>query len=70
MVKHITLRLPRDVKKFIETEAQKNTSSQNSEIVRAIRVSMKAKSSVEAATSPSDGSTNPVEGKANEQTVL
>lgn len=38
------LRLPADVKAFIESEARENTSSQNSEIVRAIRTAMKLKS--------------------------
>nr|WP_278520806.1 Arc family DNA-binding protein [Brucella anthropi] len=37
------LRLPSDVKAFIEAEARENTSSQNSEIVRAIRAAMKSK---------------------------
>lgn len=32
-----TMRLPLDVKAFLEEEAQLNSSSQNSEIVRAIR---------------------------------
>jgi len=38
-----SLRLPLDVKAFIEAEASENASSQNSEIVRAIRAAMKAK---------------------------
>jgi len=33
----ITLRLPADAKFFLETQAQRNGSSQNSEIVRCIR---------------------------------
>lgn len=37
------LRLPSDVKAYIEAEARENTSSQNSEIVRAIRAAMKSK---------------------------
>ena len=48
-----SLRLPPDAKAFIEAEAQENASSQNSEIVRAIRERMKAKGPVEVATSPS-----------------
>ncbi len=38
-----TIRLPGEVKAFIEAEAQENASSQNSEIVRAIRIAMHAK---------------------------
>lgn len=38
-----SLRLPADAKAFIEAEAKENASSQNSEIVRAIRERMKAK---------------------------
>lgn len=53
------LRIPMDAKAFIESEAKENISSQNSEIVRAIRAAMKAKGSIEAATSPSQSSTNP-----------
>lgn len=37
MPKHITLRLPPDAKAFIATQAARNSSSQNSEIVRCIR---------------------------------
>ncbi|MCW2227213.1 DNA-binding protein [Bradyrhizobium elkanii] len=33
-------RLPRDVKSFLEREATRNCSSQNSEIVRSIRLRM------------------------------
>jgi hypothetical protein len=40
---HTSLRLPPDVKAFIEDEARENASSQNSEIVRAIRAVMKSK---------------------------
>lgn len=36
----IQLRLPPDAKEFIATEAEKNASSQNSEIVRCIRERM------------------------------
>jgi|GEM_PF-5549473 len=39
----VPVRLPPDVKAFIEAEAQENASSKNSEIVRAIRAAMKAK---------------------------
>jgi hypothetical protein len=47
------LRLPPDAKAFIVAQAQENASSQNSEIVRAIRERMKRKGPAEAgATSP------------------
>ncbi len=49
----VAVRLPPDVKAFIKAEARENASSQNSEIVRAIRAAMKAKGPAEAATSPS-----------------
>ncbi len=39
----VAIRLPPDVKAFIKAEAKENASSQNSEIVRAIRAAMKAK---------------------------
>ena len=39
-LKVIQVRLPEDVKEFIEEEAQKNLSSQNSEIIRCIREKM------------------------------
>jgi predicted transcriptional regulator len=38
-----TIRIPPDAKAFLEAQAEKNCSSQNSEIVRAIREMMKAK---------------------------
>lgn len=47
-----SLRLPADAKAFIEAEARENASSQNSEIVRAIRERMKAKGAAEVAASP------------------
>ena len=47
------LRLPPDAKAFIEAQARENASSQNSEIVRAIRERMKTKGPVEVAASPS-----------------
>ncbi len=49
----VPVRLPPDVKAFIKTEASENSSSQNSEIVRAIRAAMKAKGSASAPTLPS-----------------
>jgi len=39
----INVRLPRDVKKFIEKEARINASSQSSEVVRSIRERMQRK---------------------------
>jgi hypothetical protein len=36
----VLVRLPRDVKAWIEREAERNGASQNSEIIRAIRVRM------------------------------
>ncbi|UWQ83525.1 Arc family DNA-binding protein [Leisingera caerulea] len=38
--KPFQLRLPRDVKEWIERQSETNMSSQNSEIVRAIRAAM------------------------------
>jgi len=38
----MVVRLPQDVKVWIEREAQKNCASQNSEVVRAVRASMEA----------------------------
>jgi hypothetical protein len=49
----VAIRLPPDVKAFIKAEAKENASSQNSEIVRAIRAAMKAKGPAEVAASPS-----------------
>lgn len=49
----LKIRLPYDAKAFIQAQARENASSQNSEIVRAIRAAMKAKGPAEAATSPS-----------------
>lgn len=54
-----SIRLPPDAKAFIEAEARENASSQNSEIVRAIRERMKAKGPVEVAASPSLATSNP-----------
>jgi len=48
----LQLRLPADAKAFIEAEARENASSQNSEIVRAIRERMKAKGAVPVAADP------------------
>lgn len=43
----VAVRLPPDVKAFIEAEAQENASSKNSEIVRAIRERMKSRNTEE-----------------------
>ena len=45
----LQLRLPPDAKAFVEAQARENASSQNSEIVRAIRERMKAKGAAETA---------------------
>lgn len=45
------IRIPHDVKRFLENEAASNCSSQNSEIIRAVRAAMKEKGVTEAATS-------------------
>lgn len=47
-----TVRLPFDAKAFIEREARENASSQNSEIVRAIRAAMKAKGAASTGIDP------------------
>lgn len=62
----LKIRLPLDVKEFIETEAIENASSQSSEVVRAIRASMKAKGVAEAATSPRQVPSNPTKGLSDE----
>lgn len=63
----VAVRLPPDVKAFVKAEARENASSQNSEIVRAIRAAMKAKGPAEGATSPSHGSSNPSTGEDYER---
>lgn len=47
----IVVRLPRDVKTFLEKEATDNCSTQTAEIVRAIRAAMKEKGVTEVAAS-------------------
>lgn len=49
----LKIRLPSDAKAFIEAEARENSSSQSSEIVRAVRAAMKAKGPAGAPTPPS-----------------
>lgn len=51
MLKKTTLRLPIDVKDFLERQAKENACSQTSEVVRAVRAAMKEKGVTEAATS-------------------
>lgn len=46
-----TIRLPLDVKIFLEHEASNNCSSQTAEIVRAVRTAMKEKGVTDARTS-------------------
>lgn len=38
--RRLELRMPEDVKAWLEAEAERNGSSQNSEIVRALRAAM------------------------------
>lgn len=47
--KAVLVRLPADVKAWLENEARKTLASQNSEIVRCIRARMEAEPSREAA---------------------
>jgi hypothetical protein len=43
----VSVRLPPDVKRWLEREADRNSASQNSEIVRSIRVRMELGGAVE-----------------------
>lgn len=45
------IRVPDDIKKYIEEQSKENACSQTSEVVRAIRAAMKEKGVTEAATS-------------------
>lgn len=64
MPTHITLRLPQDAKAFISGQAARNSSSQNSEIVRCIRDRMEKM----ATTGSEFGDHNPAEaGNSNHQ---
>jgi hypothetical protein len=38
----VLVRIPRDVQDFLDCEAEKNCSSRNSEIIRAIRAKMES----------------------------
>jgi hypothetical protein len=42
MAKHQCIRVPPDVKRWLEQEAARNLSSQSSEIIRSIRMRMEA----------------------------
>lgn len=55
----LKIRLPMDVKAYLEAEAEENSSSQCSEVVRAIRIAMKAKGTTETAISSCHGSQIP-----------
>ncbi|MBS1166445.1 MAG: hypothetical protein H6R00_2470 [Proteobacteria bacterium] len=55
MASRLLVRLPADVKEYLEREASENASSQNSEVVRCIRSAMKKVGTAEAATSPRPG---------------
>nr|WP_278437281.1 Arc family DNA-binding protein [Brucella anthropi] len=69
MVKvYTSLRLPIDVKAFIEQQALENSSSQNSEIVRAIRAAMKEKGAAEIAVSAAPIPIKSTEGLTDEYT--
>lgn len=62
----LKIRLPVDVKAFIEAESSENSSSQNSEIVRALRAAMKAKGAVEVAAFTAPLATKSPERNADE----
>lgn len=47
--KPLQLRLPAEVKDWLHAEAERNGSSQNSEVIRALRAAM-ARTSAETAT--------------------
>lgn len=64
----LRVRLPLDTKTFLETQARENASSQNSEIVRAIRAAMKAKGPAGSAIPPSQVTTpSPQKEQINER---
>jgi hypothetical protein len=46
----MVVRLPPDAKKWLEQAAERNWTSQNSEVIRAIRSSMDAEQSKKAAS--------------------
>jgi len=45
----VLVRLPREIKSWIEREAERNCASQNSEIIRALRARMDAQQPEKAA---------------------
>lgn len=55
-VKPFGLRLPPELKRWIEAEAKKNFSSQNNEIVRAVQLLREHRSKASQAT-PTSGAT-------------
>jgi hypothetical protein len=65
----LRLRLPPDAKAFLKAEAEENSSSQNSEVVRAIRERMKAKGPAGAETPPSHDSHNSPTGEEHEHAI-
>lgn len=62
----LKVRLPSDVKAFVEAEARWNASSLSSEIVRCIRERMTRKSAAEGATSPRHEPAESLEGNSND----
>jgi hypothetical protein len=62
----LLIRLPVDVKAYLEREASENASSQNSEVVRCIRAVMKKSGAEEAATSPHPGHSISLQGENHE----
>lgn len=62
----VAIRLPPDVKAFVKAEAIENASSQNSEIIRAIRERMKTKGAAGNAIPPRHDHAPSLEGKDNE----
>jgi Arc/MetJ-type ribon-helix-helix transcriptional regulator len=49
LMKRVLVRMPEDVQKFIDREAQKNCASRNSEIVRSLRARMESEQQPEKA---------------------
>lgn len=62
----IAIRLPLDLKRFIKAEAKANGSSQNSEIVRAIRERMDRK---KASTGEGLANTAPADARSTQNPV-
>lgn len=55
----INVRLPADVRDFLDALVRENGSSRTFEVVRSLRERMKAKGPAEAATSPSHDQNHP-----------